>query len=82
MNVASDDCQVGEYGAWGECTGGVCGGNGKQYRQRYYKNPDKATKCHRKLFETKTCTMPRCTHGIVIVMFSSLLFCALLCMII
>lgn len=61
--LASDDCQVGEYSAWGDCTGSVCGGSGKQYRQRYYKNPDKATKCHRKLFETKTCIMPRCTYG-------------------
>lgn len=61
---ASDDCQVGEFGEWGECTGAVCGGNGKQYRQRYYKSPEKATKCHRKLFETKTCIMPRCAFGI------------------
>lgn len=67
--LASDDCQVGEYSAWGECTGAVCGGTGKQYRQRYYKNPDKATKCHRKLFETKTCIMPRCTHGINTIVF-------------
>lgn len=61
--LASDDCIVGEYGEWGECAGATCGGTGKQYRQRSYKYPDKATKCHRKLFDTKTCTMPRCSHG-------------------
>lgn len=65
MGLASDDCLVTDYGAWGDCTGGACDGNGKQYRQRYYKHPDKATKCRRKLFETKTCIMPRCTYGTI-----------------
>lgn len=63
MWSASDDCVVGDYGEWGECTGAVCGATGKQYRQRSYKYPDKAIKCHRKLFDTKKCIMPRCTHG-------------------
>lgn len=59
--VASDDCQVTPYDTWGECTG-ACGGTGKKYRHRYYKNADRASKCHRKLFETKSCTMPPCKN--------------------
>lgn len=64
VKLASEDCQVSEYGEWGECAGAVCGSTGKQYRQRFYKNPERATKCHRKLFDTKTCNMSRCSHGI------------------
>lgn len=59
--LAGNDCQVSDYDEWGECTGAVCGQMGKQYRQRYYKNADSATKCNRKLFETKICMMPQCT---------------------
>lgn len=64
-DLASDDCQVGDWAKWGECFGNVCGGSGKQYRQRYYRTPDKATKCHRKLFETRSCMMSLCTYGIL-----------------
>lgn len=64
-DLASDDCQVGDWSRWGECFGNVCGGSGKQYRQRYYKTPDKSTKCQRKLFETRSCMMSLCTYGIM-----------------